>query len=155
MGVWDESSLFSVFVQHAHLTDQSTMLSGFVFPFSLVYVSLLLYLYVAILPSPFLQTLPPRTFPPPPATPFPVYPSPFPRFSSLPIFPPSSTASQPPPVGEKSRSRSRTPDSQSILSTRPIRPVMQVIQLPIPIICLLKLSHVGIFVSFSPYLPLV
>jgi len=51
MGVWNEFSLFPSFVQLAHLTDQSTMLSGFLSHSpTLVYVSLLLYLYVAIPP---------------------------------------------------------------------------------------------------------
>ena len=53
MGMWNESSLFIFHVQHAQLTNQSTMLSGFIFSLSsLVYVSLLLYLYVAVSPSP-------------------------------------------------------------------------------------------------------
>jgi len=89
VGVWNESSLFPSSVQHAHLTDQSTVLSGFIFQFSLVYVSLLLYLYVVVPPSPFFQTLPPHTPSSPlPHSPFTLPPF-FPRLSSLEIFPPS------------------------------------------------------------------
>ena len=92
----DSVSLFLFFVQHVHLTDQSKMLSGFLFSrsLSLALVSLLLYIYVAIPPFP----LPPihsrfivnsNTFlRPSPRYPFRVYPSLhlFSLFSSPSIF---------------------------------------------------------------------
>ena len=112
MGMWNESSLSIFSVQHAQLTNQSTMLSGFIFSLSsLVYVSLLLYLYVAVSPSPVRHS-----------TVISRYPTsrlPFPSASfhySLPFSHPlnhiATVSSNP---IKKARSRNRTPDSQSIL----------------------------------------
>ena len=113
-------SLFLFFVQHVHLTDQSKMLSGFLFSryLSLALVSLLLYLYAVIPPSPFLRSIRDlSSIQTPSYGPLPVTPSAFTLPStSFRYSPPSScqSQSQSSPTQffffKKSRSRNQKPD---------------------------------------------
>ena len=113
MGMWSESSLFIFHVQHAQLTNQSTMLSGFIFSLSsrLCIITLILICCRFSLPRSVIPQSSPVTLPR-------VYL--FPPLLSIILFLPFShplnhiaTVSSNPI--KKARSRNRTPDSQSIL----------------------------------------